>query len=70
LKWSQLHYNQVDAALVWMKTFSLLYAKINVNFKAGLGSWLGFSSRWEFSWVLSSKARNGNQMVATWLELG
>jgi hypothetical protein len=30
--------------LVWWKTFSLLYFKAHINFVAGLGSWLGFSS--------------------------
>jgi hypothetical protein len=29
--------------IVWLKTFSYFYLKVNANFVTGLGSWLGLA---------------------------
>jgi hypothetical protein len=66
MTFSQPDRNQVDADLVWLNTFNLLYAKEDINFVAGLWSWSGCCSHWlgpSLSWAVSLKARNSNEMV-------
>jgi hypothetical protein len=36
----------IQADLVSLKTFRLLYCKVDIKFVAGLGSCWGFSSHW------------------------
>jgi hypothetical protein len=65
--------NQVDTDLVWLNTFKVLYVNKDINFVAGLWSWLDCFSQWlgpSFSWPVSSKARNSNGMVTTKAQLG
>jgi hypothetical protein len=41
MRWSQLDCIEVDTDLIWVKTFSLLYLKVDVIFIAGCWAWLG-----------------------------
>jgi hypothetical protein len=41
MKWSQLDGTEVDTDLVWLKTFTSLYLKVDIIFVAWCWAWLG-----------------------------